>query len=824
MTLNNCINRAVNDGQMTPAQAQRILAQYNNAFAAFQNSMGYTQAQIQAANAVLSAAKIAAAQKRRVMQLQAAATQSQLARMAAHKNIRGQASPGDYLQDMISNKRGIGGSTIVGKYEAVRRSFRREMTQGIQAFKANLVGMRRNKDTLRNTVAELFGETTNDPHAKAIAQAFAATAEKARTRANAAGMHIGKLAKWGLPQAHDTRKIRKVGYAEWRDFIVPRLDLDEMGRVFNNGVPFTPQTVDALVKDAYEAIRTDGYSRRGPSANFGQSMANRRADHRFFTFKDSAAWTEYADRFGSGRDAFRVMMGHLDSMANDIALMEELGPNPAHGFAFLIDAAKQMAARSQDPGALDKVTGKAKLAQNMMDLYSGKTNIPDNRRIAMGAAALRNYLTAAHLGSAILSSTTDFNTQRLAASFAGMASSGPFRKLIRLATSRQMREIANDAGLIFENAVDVGNAAARYELENMHVEAAARLADFTIRASGLGHLTEIQRQAFGLEFMNTAAKSWHGKTFSNLPAKTQRMFKSYGINEIDWALIQTAQIYTAPNGLKLLRSQEIEAVAGQAIADRYMEAVSSLTDFAIPTTDLYGKALVTGGTKPGSIAGEFIRFGLQFKAFPVTLMVTQFSRIAAEAFQGRAGTAFSYAAGLVVGNTILGALAMQLKETAKGRDPKDMTTPEFWIAALLQGGGLGIFGDFLVADVNRFGNSFGQTLTGPGVAFADDFIRLTAGNIRQAALGQDTDIGKELVEMLRQYTPGGSLWYLRAAFEREVLDQLQAVVDPDARDAFRNKERNARKQGTSYFYGPGSSAITGRGSIRAPDLGNAFGG
>ena len=759
MSLEGCIQRAVNGGEMSPQQAQKILAMYQGNFAAFQKSMGFTQAQIAAARATLQAAQVAAAQKRRVMQLQAAATQHQLRRMMAHKNIAGNLSPGDYLQDMISNPRGVKGSTLVGKYEAVRRSFRREMTDAIQTFRANVLTMRRNKDTLRNVVDELFGKSTGDAHAAAIAKAFSTVAEKARTRANAAGMHIGKLAKWGLPQAHDVRRVRKAGYQAWRDFILPRLDLDEMGRVFNNGVPFTPQTVEPLVKDAFEAIRTDGYSRRGPSANFGSAMYNRRSDHRFFTFKDGAAWTEYADRFGAGRDAFRIMLGHLDSMANDIALMEELGPNPANAFRFLADAAQQISARSQDPGALEKTAGKVKTAENMMDLFTGRTHMADNRKFAMGAAALRSYLTAA-----------------------------------------------------------------RYELEDMHVETAARLADFTIRASGLGYLTEVQRQAFGLEFMNQAAKRWHGRPFKDLDPRTQRTLEAYGIDAVDWALIGRAKIHVTSKGLQLLRPQEIEAAAGQKIADRYMEAISSLTEFSIPTSNLYAKALVTGKTRPGSLSGELVRFGLQFKSFPITMLTTQFGRVVAEAMEGRATTALSYAAGLMIGNTVAGYIALNLKELSKGRDPVSATDPKTWVASFLQGGGAGIFGDFLFSDVNRFGGSFAETLAGPGVGFADDAIRFTVGNVQQAIAGEDTDIGKEIVDLLRSYTPGGSLWYVRAIYEREVLDQLQTLIDPEAAKRFRAKQKSAAKQGKSFFYPPGSSMVTGKGSIDAPDMGKILGG
>jgi len=230
MALRDCINRAVAGGEMDRDRAERILLEYDNAFREFQRSMGYTQAEIEAARAVQGKARAEAAEKRRVMQLQAAASQRQVQRLQRHRNIRGELDPAQYLQDLVSNTRGAGGSTLAGKYEAVRRSFRRDMTDAVRSFRANLAGQRRKPEMLRKVVREVFGEDTGDAAARAIAQSWSGVAEKARLRFNAAGGHVGKRADWGLPQAHDSAKVRKATYEEWRDFIMPRLDLEAMGR------------------------------------------------------------------------------------------------------------------------------------------------------------------------------------------------------------------------------------------------------------------------------------------------------------------------------------------------------------------------------------------------------------------------------------------------------------------------------------------------------------------------------------------------------------------------------------------------------------------
>ena len=66
------------------------------------------------------------------------------------------------------------------------------------------------------------------------------------------------------------------------------------------------------------------------------------------------------------------------------------------------------------------------------------------------------------------------------------------------------------------------------------------------------------------------------------------------------------------------------------------------------------------------------------------------------------------AAQFTISMMVMGGLAYQMKEIAKGRDPIDITTPGFWGKAFAQSGGAGIFGDFLSADVNRFGGGPGH--------------------------------------------------------------------------------------------------------------------
>ena len=164
-------------------------------------------------------------------------------------------------------------------------------------------------------------------------------------------------------------------------------------------------------------------------------------------------------------------------------------------------------------------------------------------------------------------------------------------------------------------------------------------------------------------------------------------------------------------------------------------------------------------------------------------------------------------------------MALQLKSMASGRDPQDMTSGAFWGAAMLQGGGLGIFGDFLFSNINRYGGGFATTFGGPLMQRANDAWNLTAGNIAQLASGEKTHFGRELVKFMKGNTPGSTIWYTKLAWERIVWDQLQYLVDPEANKAFKQRQRFFDKEfGQGFWWRPGKAAPD-----RGPSLPAAIG-
>ena len=170
----------------------------------------------------------------------------------------------------------------------------------------------------------------------------------------------------------------------------------------------------------------------------------------------------------------------------------------------------------------------------------------------------------------------------------------------------------------------------------------------------------------------------------------------------------------------------------------------------------------------------------------------------------------------------LGALSAQLKTVAAGKDPQPMTgdgAAKFWGRAVVQSGGLGLFGDLLFNSENSYGGGLTGTLAGPLLGQTiPNVADATVGNaMRAAGVGEgDPEFSKDLWNTLEKEMPGRNLWFARQSWERLIADQLDELVDPDVAAARRRMIQRARKEGTGYYWKPGDP-LPGR----SPDFANA---
>lgn len=808
-------------------RAREALGLLNEIEENLRGSIGPADAARQAEAQLAETLRGAALEKRRRAGLQQRAWSGVMGALDQYRNLKGEEDPGAAGAALLDRDELARYSNVDVRRKVVRNQAHAKMAALIETFKPDNLGRLQNPAQLKNLVREAFGENSQDGAAQAMAKAWGETAEYLRLRFNAAGGHIPKRADWGLPQHHDELRARKAGYAKWREAIIDRLDLSKMVDEAT-GLPMSREKLELVLPGIYEAIATDGMSRHKPSGvPVGRSVANRHADHRFLAFRSADDWLNYMEEFGSS-DPFSTMIGHIDVMARDIALMEILGPNPTATLTALKqEITKRAKMRDLAEGGSrheDRARGKTNLIDGLYGQITGSNNAPINVRWARNLAGLRNVLASAQLGSAAISAVTDLNFQRIARAHAGLPQLKTVESFARLLdpSDPTHRRIAKRLALGAEMATGRALALGRYIDEFHGPQWAGAISDFVLRWSGLSIWTQVGRWSFGMDLFGHLAEV-AGKRFDELDPALQSTLNRYGLGAQSWDIVRATKPVVEENGVAYLRPDDIAArddiAPGLAdgLATRLLELAESEAEFAVPSASQKGRVLVLGESKPGTIGGELLRSTFMYKNFAVTLVMTHLMRgLAQDTRPGRA----RYLSGLLVTSTVMGALALQMKEISKGRDPRPVDDEKFLLAALAQGGGVGIFGDFLFSDQNRFGGGLAATVAGPVAGFAEDVGRLTIGNLQQLAAGEETHAGRDVTRFLGRYTPGASLWYGRLALERHVLDRLQEQIDPEAHRAWRREmQRFERDFETSYWWEPGERAPD-----RAPDFENALGG
>jgi hypothetical protein len=817
MSFTDCILRALKDGKISKEKAADAQRVYEEHFEALRGAMGDAAAEGEAGARAWESMNADLAEKKRQTLLQVKRWSGIEKDMKQFRNAKGEADYAAAMAAHLSRDDRAPFANVEGRHASILNLLQGQMTDLLARFRGDLLGRTRDKSALKDVLREVFGEDTGSASAKELAESWGKTAERARQWFNQAGGRIPKREDWGLPQAHDSVAVGKASFNEWRDFIFPLLNPDKMIND-KTGFAFTREQLELALKDVYETIRSDGLNKVDPGKQTGSAMlANRRLDHRFLVFKDAESWLKYNDRFG-GSDVFSAMMGHLDHMARDIASLQVLGPNPTATLRYMEDLARK---QGFDAGRLDHANGLIKDAWDMWGLHSGSTLAPINAKFARTMAGVRSVLQSAQLGSAVFSSLTDLSTGRLARKMAGLPQAKMLVSYAKLLNPADVadRKLAVRLGLGAQGWSSRALGQMRYFGE-IGPEISRRLSSAVSTLSGHTAWIQAGRWAFGMEFMATLAEH-AGLAFDDLPAPLQSTMKRYGIGADRWDVLRATPMYQH-EGASFLRPEDISARTDMpaAVADehafRLLEMIQAETSFAVPTTSLRGRAALTGPLQPGTIQGELLRSGIMYKSFAVTMWHTHITRAM---MQRGALSKAGYFANFVISATLMGGLAMQLKQIARGADPMPMNKPEFWARAMFQGGGLGIFGDFIGSAENRFGGGLAETLAGPVAGLATDVLRATAGNAFKAMRGQDTSVGNDISGLLRRYTPGGTIWYARAAFERLVLDNMQKMIDPDWHDRFRRKEEKLRtEQGQRYWWRPGHNTPD-----RAPDISNAGG-
>jgi hypothetical protein len=667
---------------------------------------------------------------------------------------------------------------------------------------------------LRRDVPDQITLAKLHPTAVKIAEVIGRMQELARVMANKEGAAIGKIDGYITRQAHDVARIardREGWMAMARQtFDLPRMQAD-MGF----------DSVDAMLESLYEPLSTGLHlkvSADKPNATVKRglgSLANKLSKERVIHFKGADEFMAYNRDFGAGNLRESVAHG-LSQSAKSIGLLQVMGTNPA---AFLDAMAsnleRELKKTKPDAAAVKRFTADIAKARSRLKTIDGSNSIAGSEILANASMIYRSLKTISSLGGSMISSFNDVASFIVSARHNGIngfqAFDAAMRGIFSARQPHERAELASTLGVMFDSLN--GHVANRFNPD----EGLTGKASFVMQKYFQANLQNWWTD--GLRFAAAQMLSHNlglhaGKTLSELEPALAKTLNLYGVDEAGWNEARKAvrnrggNAYLAP---ELIKDENVK---------RAMQAYfSDQNGYLVLTPDAETRHLVTLGTQRGTVAGEAARLLMQFKAFTVSFNQRMIGRelvgnvgidtrgagdvLAAAA---KSGSAWGGMSQLMVMTTLFGYASMYAKDTLKGKTPRDPTDPHTAIAAALQGGGLGIMGDFLFANASRTGSDPLINALGPAAGDADATIKLLLA-MREVPLETDPEkrqakvekIGDDLFKLSRSNIPGNNLFYVKPVMDYLFMWHLQEAMNPGA---MARMEKQAAATGQTYFVSP----------------------
>ena len=724
--------------------------------------------------------------------------------------------------------------SVESRREAIEADAFRQMLGTMEATNPKFFGLFENPEGVRSLMRELFGEDSGVKEAREGAAQFHQVAKELLSRFNDTGGKVREREDWGLPHHHSQRQIAAAGRDAWVEKTTPLLNRERY--VNEDGSRMNDAQMQTFLQQAWETLATGGVNKLEPGARRGSAMeANLHSEARSIHFKDTDAYMAYQRDFGE-LSLYDVMTAHIRGMADSIAMVETFGPNPEHAYRFFRDAAHREALMAA-PTSKGKLQKELVRLDNLFDHVSGNTLPVADERLAYAFDTARKWLVASRLGSAFISSLPDEATMQLTARVNNLDAMQLFRnELATLNPANQVeKRLANRAGLALRTAIGSLN---RFGDESIRNTVATKAASFTMRVSGLNAITEARRRAFGTTMMSSLGQLTRDfEHFDQIDPHDHRILLSKGITDADWKVWKLAEHEDWGHGNGTMLTPESiyripdEALAGignlnanpqhlrREAATRLLGITLEETNMAVVEPGSRERAALFSNLQRGTWKGELTRSIFLFKTMPIAMILRHWERgMGMPDARSKAG----YIAAMVASTTVMGMAALQVDELLKGRDPVNMNPFEGkagarnWVRAMLKGGSLGIYGDFLFSDTTQHGQSPIASALGPLAGGAEELLGLTQGNLVELAQGKTTHAGAELVKFAKGMTPLANLWYTKAVTDHLIFNQLQEMASPGYLS--RVRARAQREFGQSFWWEPQSAAPD-----RAPSLQAAVG-
>ena len=667
--------------------------------------------------------------------------------------------------------------------------------------------------------------TETNPDIIKLAEIMESYSEMIRQKLNDRGANIQKLWGYIVKQSHDPASIRDAAailgvknieadpslksrrdknynrnFKAWKNFVMEKLDTDRTFANTDNIDEFMIDVYNSLVGNKY--LIADGVSNSygaRTSADVAKSSKFKRVLH----FKTADDWFDYNDKFGVGNLKESFFSG-LQTAGRNLGIIDALGTKPKENIDKIRFAVHdRLKKQGKDVGSIKNF----RKLDKYMKVIDGSIYTVEDFGIARYSAIARTLASMARLGGATISALADVGIYGSEVRYQGRSFLGGMAEALaslgRIKNTKQKKEISEMLGFINDNTIY--DMSARHQVGDNLNKGWTKAQRTFFKLNLLSWWTNSLKEGAMLGLANYFARQ-KNLEFKNLNKQLQELFTMYDIDPTKWDVIRKTAMEKADDGKEFINIALLDQISDADVKkitglekmterqiriekEKFKAAVSGIlldrSIYAVIEPDARVKSFMTQTKLAGTGWGEAIRFFGQFKAFPVSIVMKVLGR-ELDYFKGRKqgdiGRGIRGMGALMITSAMLGYMSMTLKDLLKGRSPRDITKPKTIMAALLQGGGLGIYGDVLFNEVRDKYALLGGLIGPIGVTTADVLMAIKHGTRLEFSKAS-----KSAYDAVTAMIPFYNLFYIKSAFDYMIGYQIMETIKPGILERIENR-------------------------------------
>lgn len=646
---------------------------------------------------------------------------------------------------------------------------------------------------------------------------------------NGAGANIGLYEGYIVRNSHDAYKIGDVTPDVWKKDILERLDIDRT---------FEGRNIDETLDGIYKNLKAGTHYKvpdkitgfKGGSSNIGRRVS----EERFFHWKSPDDWYEYNKKYGYGNIS-QAVFRQMGLTSRNVILMQKLGPNPRDTLNKVVEYIK--ARKTTDEETVSKLEKsmdeKHGALIHQYSEISGATQMVQYNLAAKIGTGARIFNAVTQLGGALITSLSDIGGIITHMKYLGFdLFDGLEIAITGLAKGRQADELAklnSSLGVTFKSIIEdisrIGYA------DDNGPGTLSKMANLYFKYNGLNWWTETLTAA-GIRGLSNLYALERKLTFDQLNNQQRLTLNQFNIDSDKWDMArQTAE--KAADGKEYIMPDRIGDLPDQVFAEylqkkgikpnerlikeekkkielEWVTFFSENSRVAVLQPDALTRSMMQRGFKKGSLEREVLDFLGQYKSFPMAFVQKVMGRevygrganSVSEAMRNKNGELFGLANVFLI-STIFGYASMNLKAILAGKSPRNPDSGfdyyKLVMAAMAQGGGAGLYGDFLFGEMkSRYGAGPLDSLLGPTFgklsSVADLFGRVKNGD----------DLAASTFKFAMSNVPGNNLWWAKIPLDYAITYRVQEMLNPGA---LKRMEQRIKKENDQTYLFPPSQVI-----------------